>query len=297
MNKNKETINSSVINEDITLATNAPTLKQGHHNNNLSTQLQLLGLAKRFRLDGEIIPSDERLPLPERALDRVQYSQLLKQNNIENIIRKSIEYCSTEEITDKIEQDWFTHFIGIAENVSNKTMQALWAKILAKEVSRAGSFSLKSLKAFQLMSIHEAKLFAKACNIAVSDRNKSNFRILTGAYQVPGLFNFFSSNREQKINLNKFGLSYSELLTLADNHLIFIQEAESTSLNKKEEVTFYYHNHTLNLQPKKNNCILNFYKFTPVGTELARLVSESINDGYLQELKDSIGTYFNINMQ
>ena len=38
--------------------------------------------------------------------------------------------------TDKADPDWFNTFTQLAEDVSNKTMQDLWAKILAGEISQ-----------------------------------------------------------------------------------------------------------------------------------------------------------------
>lgn len=296
MNKKSDTalspnsvIPSSAENKESSVTT--PSSHSGH----ISTQVKLLSLAKRFKLDGELSSEAARQPLFERASKREIYDNSLKQHNIEVIMSKALHYSSTDEITDKVDQDWFSHFITLAENISNKTMQELWAKILVTEISHAGSFSRKSLQAFHLMSVHEAKLLAKACNLAVTDRGKSHYRIISGAYHQPGLFNFFSKNRIQKINLNDFGLSYSELLTLADNHLIFVQETESNILHKKEEVTFSYNGKLITLSPKKNDCILNFYKFTQIGTELARLIADKGNSDYLEEMDNTVGKLFNIN--
>lgn len=276
---------------------NAAVVTSNSHSSHISTQLKLLSLAKKFKLDGELIPENILRPLSERANEREDHNHLLKQRNIEAIIKKAMHYSSADEVTDRVDQDWFCYFIKFAENISNKTMQELWAKILINEIAQAGSFSRKSLQTFHLMSVQEAKLLAKACSLAVKDRSKSHYRIISGAYHQPGIFNFFNKNRTQKINLNTFGLSYSDLLVLADNHLIFIQETESNILQKSEEVTFNYNEKLMTFSPKSNNCILSFYKFTPIGTELARLIVDKANTDYLQEINNTVGSLFNINIQ
>jgi uncharacterized repeat protein (TIGR03899 family) len=267
--------------------------KKKSTNTAASAQMQLLGLAKQFIVDGAFISAEKQMPLEDRSKKRERINELRKQQNLEVIMQKTMQYCSNSQISDRADQDWFNCFIDLAEGISNKTMQELWAKILAGEISSPGSFSLKSLQAFRTMSITEAKLLAKACSLAVRDNTK-NVRIISGAYQIPSLFNFFSKHREHKINLNQFGLSYAELLTLADNHLLFIQETESTPYNKGEKLHFSANGQSLNFIAQKKDTVLNFYKFTPIGTELAQLISDNSAPQYLQAMKTQLKAFFSI---
>ena len=142
------------------------------------------------------------------------------------------------------------------------------------------------------MSITDAKLLAKACSLAVSDKTKKNIRIISGAYQTPGIFNFFSKNREQNIQLNQYSLSYADLLILADNHLVFIQETESSPMNKQEAFHFYFNGSPLTLTAKKSSCVLKFFKFTPIGSELAQLINDNGDCDYLSHLKNRLSANF-----
>lgn len=294
---NKQPSNSTPLKTNIISVDDTNNSRNSHSAANASSQMQLLGLAKKFVLDGGFISNDLQPPIDERADRRERLSLLRKQQNLENIIKKSVAYCSKTEITDRADQDWFNKFLALAEDVSNRTMQDLWAKILAGEVSKPGSFSLKSLKAFQLMSINEAKLLAKACSLAVKDSSKNNIRIISGCYQTPSLFNFFNKNRERKISLNQFGLSYTELLTLADNNLLFIQQTETSPLNKKEELRFNYNGQGIQLTALKNQSIVNFYKFTPIGTELANLIGDNSSKEYLGTLKENLSQHFRVTIE
>ena len=300
MKENKKTSSSAVAtsNEDnkkpiivIDESTGSPGNKR---NASASSQMQLLGLAKKFALDGGLVSADKQVPIEERTHKRARISALRKQHNLEIIIQKSLSYCSNDEITNKADPDWFTTFTQLAEDVSNKTMQDLWAKILAGEITQPGSFSTKTLKIFREMSITDAKLLAKACSLAVSDHAKRNIRIISGAYQMPSLFNFFNKRREQKIPLSQFSLSYADLLVLADNHLLFVQETESSPMDKLEALHFTFNGSPLTLSAKKANCVLQFYKFTPIGSELARLISGSGDNNYLQHLKSALTENFSI---
>lgn len=262
---------------------------------NLSSQMQLLTLAKQFALDGGLLPVDKQMPLADRCEKRSRSSYFRKQQNLESIIQKSLSYCSGDEVSNRADQDWFYSFTELAENISNKTMQDLWAKILAGEISSPGSFSLKSLQAFKTMSLHDAKLLAKACKVAVQDQHKVGLRIISSASQTPGLLNIFSGPKQQQVHLANFGLNYTELMTLADNHLIFIQETETLPLNKGESLQFIYGGQALNLTPDANGSVLSFYKFTPIGNELAQLISDMTDDKYLPTLKHSLEGIFSVN--
>ena len=260
----------------------------------ISSQKQLLGLAKKFSLDGGFLPEDKQAPIEDRSFRRIKLAELRQQQNIEAIILRAIQYCSDSTVADRADQDWFNSFIALAEGISNKTMQDLWAKILAGEVSQPGSFSLKTLQAFRSMSITEAKLLAKACSVAMSDTRKKNIRIISGAYQVPKLLNFFNKQRQQRVDLNQIGLSYADILTLSDNHLLFEQETESHSLAKLEKIQFNFHSKAVNFIAKKSDCILTFYKFTPIGTELAMLISDNSDMNYLSAIKAQLAENFTI---
>lgn len=260
----------------------------------LSSQMQLISLAKQFALDGGLIAAEKQIPLEERVLKRDRLSQLRKQKNLETIILKAINYCSSNEIPDRADHDWFNSFTIFAENVSNKIMQDLWAKILAGEISKPGSFSIKTLKTFQELSISDAKLFSKVCALAVKDNAAKNIRIISGSYQTPGLFNFLNKNRVKKINLNQFGLSYSEILILTENNLIFHQEAESNPLAKNEQLHFNYNGNAITFTAIKAHCLLNFYKFTPTGAELAHMIADKPNNNYIDTLKSQLSDDFKI---
>lgn len=257
-----------------------------------SSQSQLLNLAKHFCLDGGLKPPGKQMPIEDRSDRRDRYNHLRRQQNMETIIEKSLHYCSNTSASDRADPDWFDSFVELAERVSNPTMQELWAKILAGEITQPGMFSLKALQAFRNLSLNDAKLFGKACSLAVKDGSKKNIRIISGCYQQPGLFNMLDKQREMQVGLSQFGISYGEVLTLADHHLLFSQETELHALNKGEEIALKYNGQPLVLSALKNQCVLKFYKFTPVGAELAQLIADKPDEKFLTHLKSQLSRHF-----
>ena len=261
---------------------------------NVSSQKQLLGLARKFSLDAALLPENKQAPLEDRSYRRNKLNELRQQQNMEAIVLRALQYCSNSTVTDRADQDWFSSFVALAQDISNKIMQDLWAKMLAGEISHSGSFSLKTLQAFRSMSMNEATLLAKACSLAVTDTRKKNIRVISGAYQTPKLLNFFNRQRQQRIDLTQAGLSYADILTLADNHLLFEQETESHTLAKGEKIQFNYNGKPLSFMANKADCILTFYKFTPIGTELAHLVTNNLDNDYLTALKTQLTENFTV---
>lgn len=288
-------LQASKANHPATVADTESNTTKSKNASNASSQMQLLGLAKQFSLDGQFIPDDKQIPIEDRARKRERLNHLRSQKNLERIIQKAVSISSDSKVPDRADQDWFNIFLELAEGISNKTMQDLWARILAKEIATPGSFSLKALKVFRELSIQDAKLLAKVAGFTVRDASRKNLRILSGSYQIPSLLNFFSKKREHKINLNHYGLNYSDLLNLDDNHLLFIQEAESSVLAQGELLAFNYNGLALNLQAKKSNCVLSFYKFTPVGVELMNLIGDKPDEEFYQSLKAELSQHFNCN--
>ncbi|WP_286264901.1 TIGR03899 family protein [Thalassotalea atypica] len=257
-----------------------------------STQVQLLNLAKNFGLADSLKPENKQLPIEERMLKRDRYTHLRKQSNMEAIIEKSIKYCSEHVASSKADPDWFSNFIELAENISNNVMQDLWAKILAGEISNPGSFSLKTLRTFKNLAIHDAKLLAKACAVAVKDKSKRNIRLLSGSYQKPGLFNLLNKQRAVDFKLSEFGLGYGEILALSDNNLLYAQETELAPMAKGDEIALRQGGSPIILRAKKNGIVLRFYKFTVVGVELAQLIGDKPDEELLTALKIKLSHHF-----
>ncbi|MBO5569641.1 MAG: DUF2806 domain-containing protein, partial [Clostridia bacterium] len=138
--------------------------------------------------------------LRKRAGSRLAYQEICKQENIESIIDKAcIEIDGkTIESQENISKEWMNRFIDSAGEISTEEMQNYWARLLAGEVIKPNSFSLKTLDCLRNIQIKDANLFQKAVNIVLSDRLIYN---------------------DEEIN-SRYGVSYGDLLDLDDCGLI-----------------------------------------------------------------------------
>ena len=230
----------------------------------------------------------------QRAQKRKQLNDARKQANVEAIMTLAMEYCSESTSTEDIDPDWFHQFIQLSEDTSSKMMQALWGKILAGEIARPGTFSFKSLTILKRMTNKEALAFQHACQLAMTNRRDNSAQIIYGYYQKPGLINFLSLGKKGHINLSKLNLPYPELLMLMDTELIYHSEIESGELSGGESIEYNYLGRNIQFTARKNGTVLNYFKFTQTGCELARLIRLNPDQTYLDELTQVFSSTFEI---
>lgn len=105
-------------------------------------------------------------PLEELALragQRQLAESIRQEENLENVIEISKkELQSAEQVSEEpIDEDWITRFFEIAKDVRSEDMQFIWGKILAGEIAKPKSFSLRTLETIRNINADEAKLFEK----------------------------------------------------------------------------------------------------------------------------------------
>lgn len=138
--------------------------------------------------------------LRKRAGNRLAYQEMLKQENIETVVDKAfIELDGKElESEETISPEWMNRFINMAGEISTEEMQNIWAKVLAGEVIKPSSYSMKTLECLRNLSVNDAELFGKIADFVVSDR------LVYG---------------DNELN-QRYNISYNDILALDDCGLI-----------------------------------------------------------------------------
>lgn len=85
-------------------------------------------------------------------------------SNLQQIVNQAkTQFTEGEQVSpEPVNKDWQNRFFSIAEDISDEEMQKLWANILAGEVKRPKSFSLRTLDVLRNLSKEEAELFTQA---------------------------------------------------------------------------------------------------------------------------------------
>lgn len=111
----------------------------------------------------------------------------------------------------EISEDWINSFESEAAQKSSTEMQEIFGSILAGEIQRPGSFSVRAVRILGQMDASTAKLFQKLCSMAISMQAGGRFFDA----RVASLGNLAASN-----GLSKYGLSFDNLNTLQEYGLI-----------------------------------------------------------------------------
>jgi hypothetical protein len=223
--------------------------------------------AKRFVL------AEASLQIEDRAQTRFEHRQLQKQINLEAIAAAAVEHLSDTVSDEEVDGDWKTRFFNIAEDVSNAEMQDLWGKILAGEVARPGTYSIRTLEALRNLSKTEAEVFQKIRYLALDGG-----QIL----KINGETSFvsFGINFQDILNLREAGL-------LADGDMLCIQPPISDA---QGWFVLAYNGKLLLIEPNDKtlkNFTMSMIALTRVGVELMGLIDAKPDIEYLHAVAAS----------
>lgn len=163
----------------------------------------------------EVDPAYARAAASKFAQKIVRERQSLDQ--VSSIAAEKLEHASNEashpeasEIPE-ISEDWINSFESEAAQKSSAEMQELFGSILAGEIQRPGSFSIRAVKILGQMDAGAAQLFQKLCSMTVSMQVQGKFLDA----RVASLGGNAASN-----GLAKYGLSFDNLNTLQEYGLV-----------------------------------------------------------------------------
>jgi hypothetical protein len=72
---------------------------------------------------------------------------------------------STSDVSEQpVDEDWVAQFINSCKYVRNEQMRVLWSRLLAGEVAKPGSFSMRTLGFVRTLSKSDADLFTRFCS-------------------------------------------------------------------------------------------------------------------------------------
>lgn len=232
--------------------------------------------------DGEIEvwqkPEDNTLTLEAttastRALSRLDFQERKRQANIENVTSvAAAELTGEVEVPEeKPDEDWVTRFFSAAQDISSEQMQDLWGRILAGEILRPGTYSLRALEAMKNLTAADATLFQEVGgltllwngNAAIGTHDKEWLRLERKIY--PG----------HHFQLGELGAAYpTDLMWRA-----FRDESIQDEVFVSGEMILLVERGEI-----KSEIQLPIWKFTAVGKELLNLIPVTHDEEYLETL-------------
>ena len=116
------------------------------------------------KIDAENAAALIKLQGEEQVANYMLAREKRKLNNVQNVIEQAQQhFVEGEQVSDEpVNSDWINRFFTTVEDVSDAEMQQLWAHILAGEIKRPKSYSLRTLELLRNLSQKEAEAINRA---------------------------------------------------------------------------------------------------------------------------------------
>lgn len=204
--------------------------------------------------------------------------ELRRQENIAYIVKEAIKQIEQKkQISDeKVDSDWTTRFINIAQDISNEEMKNLWAQILAGEVAQPKTFSLRTLECLKNITKEEAELFVRLSSFVLK-------------------FDFFPYIYKNNEILNSKGISYMDIQKLIEIGLLNTSEKTCIVRPKEDDTPITITNQKkigiCQNEANKKKTEIPIYTFTSAGLELLSLTELKSDDSFLKEVLYDVKKY------
>ncbi|WP_284427561.1 DUF2806 domain-containing protein, partial [Acidovorax sp. SUPP1855] len=130
---------------------------------------------------------------------------------VQELAVPTIDSGTSSQVVDEISDDWLNEFESLAAKMSTEKMQNLFGKILAGEIRKPKSFSVRTITLMAQLDNDAAELFLRLCSMAVALKTPSetlDVRVLT-----------LGGSAGQN-DLAKYGLAFNKLTLLEEYGLI-----------------------------------------------------------------------------
>ena len=226
------------------------------------------GKVKALALEGQ---SEDFPTLQHRVDARIKYRGQCEQQNVEAVCANAAEELLRETAVPdgKPEPEWISRFFDISSGITSEELQFLWGRILAGEIKRPGSFSLRTLDVLRNLSRKEAENFVKLGNYIL----RSDEKVF---YVDPTAYIFTKDG----------GLTFLDILALKHAGLIFETDLEFSfnPVGAGQMTYLTYGPLILMFEREKDTQKLGtgIGLLTPVGIELLELLTVQPDMEYLQ---------------
>ncbi len=224
-----------------------------------------------------IADSDARLidvETTERIGQRLVAQEIRRQENIDSVVEAAAVEMKGKQVSDEpVSEDWATRFFGFVQDVSEEDMRAIWAKILAREIEKPNSFSIRLLNLLSMLSRKEAEVVGNMAQFVLYDYTSHDAYILNSKKIEEYRF-------DDVMLLMELGLldgSSNLAITLDKNG----EDSINLLLTKNETGLF--------ISSTMEHMYVHVYKFTSLGREIMQLIdSTELNINYVKEYVENL---------
>ena len=213
-------------------------------------------------------------------------TNILKEKQHDN--SKDLQADNESEKT--IDDDWFNIFEKEGSQKSTEEAQRRFARVLAGEIEKPGSYSIRTLKTLGELDQNTAILFKKLCSACIFLEHPIDKHLID--VRVPSLGKNPGANA-----LKKYGLTFTNLNILNEYRLIISEYKSNVDYqvsipeeNYRVLAPFQHQRRYWALQPspereKSEEFRISGVAFSRVGRELLRIVDQEPMPEYTEALK------------
>jgi hypothetical protein len=220
--------------------------------------------------DGTVsIDISDTTQLMQRSELRLRYSQIQKQHNIESVIGKTALELEGKDanIAEEVDKDWLNRYFNIVEDISDEELQNLWARILAGEILKPKTNSLRLLDFLRNTSREELDILLKVMPFIAEKYIFNELNILSK----------YGISYELILKLDEWGVLNSSGLTRAKAD---IEPNQTVNIFENDTLILFAKNES----QSKLNFSLPTFNITEIGRSLLRLSRESLNISFIKEI-------------
>lgn len=108
------------------------------------------------------------LTIAEAVTQRIQYQERKRLLNVQSVVAQAADELGDALVEDnEPDHDWTARFFNDVQDVSSEQMQLLWARVLAGEVRRRGSTTLRTLGILRNLDQATADYFRTLCSLCL----------------------------------------------------------------------------------------------------------------------------------
>ena len=254
--------------------------------------------ARSFLVSPDSTVSGE-LDLAQTVNQRIQFQEEKRQRNIEAVVRRAADELGDKEVPDSdTDHDWAARFFGEIQDVSSEDMQVLWAKVLAGEVERPGSISIRTLGLLRSLNRPTAEQFCKLSPLCITIQDTESLEHEAESYTI--ILSLDHSMGSGSYRQPEFGIDYHSLNLLIEYGLIYdnydsalwfemprsVADARKAII-KPLPLKFRYQNHSWLLSQRTDVAKVVFLPcllLTQPGTELLQAAGDNANPEHTTKL-------------
>ena len=267
-----------------------------------ATSMQIIAAAQaeaRSKLISPQAALQGDVTIGELIEQRVQFQEEKRQANIGSVVAQAAQELGDREVQNhEVDHDWTARFFNDVQDVSSEEMQRLWAKVLAGEVERPGSTSLKAMNILKGLDRGTATLFRTLCSTRMTPQIGLGEG---GVVRAGNEFVLSLDGRATGNSLKEYGLGYTALNQLNEHGLVvpdydselqhMVTDAGLDKSPRWISIANGFQGRSWVLTPidqrqGDQTIVLRVILFTNAATELARVVDVEPMPEYQQAVAD-----------